>query len=762
MMKARVRKALWWALPLVLLASALMAWYVLPWWVKMPASLFEAHERGIVYHARDGTPLRHLLNEKEERVGQPMALHDIPKVLVDATLAAEDNRFYSHGGVDFLAIMRAILLNAKSGRVVSGASTITQQLIKVATDDPPKRTFSVKLMEMLQARQLEMRWSKTQILETYLNRISYGNQLTGCAIAIQGYFNKPPRHLSLAEASMLAAIPQSPARLNPFTAKQAVKKRQLYVLHRMLMLQMIGGEEHGAAAAQAIVLQRFRGGFAAPHAVELDHNSQLRDEKDITCTIDPRLQSRVEQIVAQRLTGLREKHVEHAAVVVIDNKTRQLLALVGSRDYFSPHGGQLNGAWIPRSPGSALKPFTYSLAFSSGSSPSSIVADLPIEFPTETGIYKPENYGKKYYGPMTYRDALGNSLNVSAVKVLAAYGGTMALLGLLQKCGLTTLHEDAAHYGLGLTIGNAPVRLVELTNAYATLANLGMHQSWTLRLNGAVNPPTRVMDESAAWMIADVLSDNQARAMVFGRNSVIRLPFKVAVKTGTSTSYRDNWTLGYTPEFTVGVWAGNFESEPMQGISGVTGAGPIFRAVFTFLKDTAGTTWYADPTWLTRGRIDPRTGRRVVDSGPEVRLSRSEVFHKDHLPAPVQATDYEEGTGKAILPPEYKRWAESADNWLHGLVTTDADHRFQKLTITSPLSGAVVVLDPDLPAGGSRLLLRAEPADAVEWKCDTLKLTKETAGVFAELRPGSHIVAAIRRGQVARSTFLVKKVAPPP
>jgi penicillin-binding protein 1C len=526
----------------------------------------------------------------------------------------------------------------------------------------------------------------------------------------------------------------------------------------MATFGMLDKESESMAATQRIVLQRFHGGFSAPHAVDLDLQLTPTSTGEVRTSLDAVLQAKVENMVEQRLASLRDRHVEHAAVVVLENRTRRVLALVGSRDYHAPDGGQINGAWTPRSPGSALKPFTYSLAFESGATPATLLADLPVEFATPTGVYRPENYDKRLYGPITCRQALGNSLNIAAVRLLDSTGGPKALVERLQKLGITTLTEPAEHYGLGLTIGNAPVRLIELTNAYATLASLGNHLPWSLRADAPPANPTRVIDESAAWLLADILSDNQARLMSFGNQSVIRLPFRVAVKTGTSTSYRDNWTLGFTPEFTVGVWAGNFEGQPMEQVSGVTGAGPIFRDVFMHLRQVHGTTWFDDPPWLVRARIDPRTGKRVVPRGPTPRLSRAEVFHKDRLPAPAQTSDYEARTGKAILPPEYSAWVVSGDNWLHGLVTTDARHRHVETQITSPLHGSVVVMDPDLPGGG-RLLLRTEPAGDVKWVCDTLRLEIQPEGTFARLQPGNHTIAAIRDGQSVRSTFTVK---PPP
>ena len=755
----------WWATPWkrwTLYAVGLLAcgWWVLPWTVPLPPALMSPVQTGRIYRAADGTPLRHLLNDSEQRVCLPVPFAGLPDVLVKATLAAEDKRFWSHGGVDVWAVLRAVRLNAASDRIVSGASTVTQQLVKVTAALPGRRDLMVKFGEALQARQVEMRWSKQQILQEYLNRISYGNQFIGCAAACEGYFRKPLHQLTPAEAAFLAAIPQSPSRLNPFRNPDAVAKRQQMILDRMEALGFIDHEAAGIARQQRIVLQRFHGGFAAPHAVELDLETQSAGAGEIRTTIDAQLQDYVETVVAQRLQGLRDRHVDHAAVVVLENATRKVLALVGSRDFHSKDGGQINGAWTPRSPGSALKPFTYSLALEAGATPATIVADLPIEFSTPTGVYKPENYDHKLYGPMTYRNALGNSLNIAAVRVLDSVGGPKSLVDRLSQLGVSTLTETPEHYGLGLTIGNAPVRLLELTNAYATLASLGMHRPWRLREDEPQPQAHRVIDESAAWLLADILSDNQARLMSFGRHSYIRLPFRAAVKTGTSTSYRDNWTLGFTPEFTVGVWAGNFEGQPMEDVTGVTGAGPIFRDVMIKLRDTRGTSWYPDPSWLVRARIDPRTGKRLVPTSPAVRLSRSEVFHKDRLPLVAQASDYEDRTGRAILGPEYTRWVASQDNWLHDLITTDATHRAVPLRVASPVDGSTVILDPDLP-DGRRLMLRAEPDDGTRWMCDTLQIREENGRSFAILEPGTHVIAVVRAGKSARSRFTVKQPLSP-
>lgn len=767
----------WRGLALLLVAAG-AAWWALPWGVSLPADLVEPREVSRRFIARGGEPLRQLLAEDGQRVGEAVTLDEVPRVLIDATLAAEDKRFFSHSGIDWLAIARAVRGNATAGRVVSGASTITQQLIKIS-EPPVKRTVGVKLAEAMKARRLERVWSKPEILAAYLNRVSYGNLFTGCAAACEGYFHKPLRDLTAAEAAFLAALPQAPGRMNPFRDATAAVRRQQRILKLMKEAGSLNAEAFEVAMRQEIRLQRFAGGFAAPHAVELSvaelaksSDPQAGGEAEplsarrnpgqiplpvVRTTIDFALQRQVEAIISGRLNGLESRHVTHAAVVVIENATGNVLALAGSRDFFAADGGQINGAWVPHSPGSAVKPFTYELAFEKGWTPASIVADLPVEYATSTGAYVPENYGRKVYGPMTCRTALGNSLNISAVKVLQNIGGPEVLLQRLRTLGLTTLTEDAEHYGLGLTIGNAPVRLVELANAFATLARLGVSKPWRLIAGGEVKGE-RLLDEARCYLIADILSDNQARLLTFGAHSSLRLPFRVAVKTGTSSTYRDNWTLGYTPEFTVGVWAGNFDNTPMHNVSGVTGAGPIFRDVFIELQSRFGTSWYEQSAAIVSARIDPRTGKRLTPQSPAARMSRDEIFIKGTEPPAADAGDYEEKTGRAILPPEYSAWVKSRDNWMGDLVTCgESGEPGKSLRIVNPIAGTVIRLDPDIPNNGGQLVLRAEPAANVRWTSPTLEVRGESDHAVAILKPGRHEIVATLGGKTARTFVIVEQ-----
>lgn len=755
--------------------SAATAWWVLPWCVPVPERLTRPLPVSPTFLSSDGRPLRQLLSAEGQRVAQPVRFEELPAPLIHATLAAEDRRFFSHGGVDLLAIGRAAWDNVTSLRVVSGASTLTQQLAKVSAGEQSSRTLFTKMVEALQARRIEMTWSKERILTEYLNRVSYGNLLTGCASAAEGYFHKPLRDLTPAECALLAALPQSPARLNPFRNLKAVEQRQKRILIRMAELGWLDAEATELALSEKPVFQRFTGGFEAPHAVEMlgkadtlvrptEDKTGAAADRSVRLTLDSATQQQVETIIERRLGALASKHVTQAAAVVIENKTGNVLALAGSRDYFADDGGQLNGAWVPHSPGSALKPFTYLLALDRGFTPASVIADLPVEYATPTGLYRPENYDRKTYGPVTVRDALGNSLNIPAVRVLQQIGGEKVLCSALQDFGITTLDEAPEHYGLGLTIGNAPVRLLELANAYACLARLGEWKPYSIVVPPSIGPPVAGIRpacgaERQCYVIADILSDPQARLISFGPRTVIRLPFRCAVKTGTSTNYRDNWTLGYTPEFTVGVWCGNFDNSPMANVSGVTGAGPIFREIMMWMHEKRGTSWYAEPEGIVHAKIDPRNGKRLDAGSPTVRASRDDLFLAGALPPAARPEDYD-SEGRAILPPEFARWIAQGDHWLAGLVVArPAGRTSMPPQITNPPDGSVFVLDPDLPDRGGRLLLRAAGGAEVLWSSPTLAVTIANGLSYAILTPGHHELCATdgTSGAEARSRFEVRE-----
>lgn len=735
-----IRRAAW-----VLLSAALLAvagWFALRF-VPLPHALLNGEFSETEFVDRNGLPLRSV-RPQDDPFGRTVPYSEIPLPLIEATLAAEDQRFWKHHGVDFRASVRALWQLAWHRRVVSGGSTISQQLIKLA--EPRPRTIRTKIIEGLQAMRLEQIWSKQRILAEYLNRLDYGNFNRGAAVAADFYFAKPLRDLTPAECALLASLPQAPSRLNPYSHLDRARKRQELVLNRMHSSGWLSNEELARALAEPVSLAKPRRVFEAPHFVDLvlsENPSAASSAHIVRTSLDLELNRFAEAVLREHLGTVKAQHVSNGALVILDNRTGEVCALVGSEDYFSPTAGQVNGAWAPRSPGSTLKPFTYLLAMERGASPATIVADVPTEFATTTGLFAPVNYNRHCYGPVRYRVALANSLNISAVKVLESIGGPEPLQHLLQQCGLSTLDHSPNDYGLGLTIGNADVRLLELANAYACLARLGEYQPYQLLAQFGHEKPApcrQVADASAAYLIADILSDNDARTLAFGPDSALRFDFPVACKTGTSSDFRDNWAFGYTPEFTVGVWIGNADGSPMQHVSGVTGAAPILHELFDYLHDRCGTTWYSQPTNVVECWIQPITGKRLkkMEALPGLDAVK-EKFLVYNLPSLENSSDYEmiSPSKYAVrLGNEYRDWFASGDNWLGDAVVLRRTQ--DPLRILFPPPGTVVYLDADLPDSGRRLFLRASGPANVEWHSDSLNLTNIGRRELAFLKEGHH------------------------
>ena len=727
--------------------------------ISIPPVLLRPPIQSIALLDRNGIPLREA--RVEERFSRELKIDDVPRHVINAVLAAEDKRFYQHHGVDWLATTRALTNGITRGHITSGASTITQQLIKISERRP--RTVWTKLIEGVTALRLEQAWTKEQILCAYLNRVDFGNLNIGLASAADYYFGKPVTDLSDAEAAFLAGLPRNPRKLNPHVALHRAQSRQLTVLRRMEENGWIDAVRFATANAELLQLRPPRRQFRAPHFTDLVLQ-QLGEIKDpeLRTTLDLPLKEEVERILRERLAQLREHNVHNGAAVVIDNASGDVIALVGSADYFSPGTGQVNGAWAKRSAGSTLKPFTYLLAFERGATPATIVADVRTSFAAADGFYRPENYNRRCYGPVTYRTALASSLNIPAVKVCLAAGGAEALHERLRTVGLTTLDHPADVYGFGLTLGNCEARLLELTNAYASLARLGVYYPWRVLADPAV--ASAVSAESRAthhapdalrqrtlqpaanglryskpelvWQIADILSDNSARTLAFGINSALRYDFPVACKTGTSTDFRDNWTIGFTPEFTVGVWVGNFDGSPMHEVSGVTGAGPILHGVFEHLHAQRGTSWYPRPVSIMERKIHPLTGKLLADHDPR---GVAEKFLPDQLPLSESADDYD-GESKVKLPNEYSDWYTSAENAVRAQAVLS--ETASELRITSPLAGSIYLLDPDIPSS-RRIPLSARGGKNLVWQSDSLRVTTDGGAEFAVGEEGEHRLTLI-------------------
>lgn len=767
------------------LAGVLAGLYLVPWFFPLPETLGTAAPSGILFVDREGRPVRRLL-DGELRADEPATYGEFPGNLVLATLAAEDSRYFSHGGIDFLGVMRAVRDALLHREFVSGASTITQQTIKLY-GPPRRRDFRTKIIEAFTARHLEMTTDKETILTAYLNHLPYGNQFTGARAAARGYFGKPLGDLSLAESALLAGLPNKPTKLNPWKNLEGARQRQLWILGRMREEGYIDEAQFAAALIEEPkLIAGHERSFHAPHFTELlleREGPAIEAAKTsgavVRTTLDLRLQHGVENIVSAELARLAHQAGEEndlqAAVVVIENASGGILALSGSRSFFGSAAGQVNGAWRPRSAGSTLKPFTYALALQRDATAATILADTPIEYITPTGTYQPVNFSRRFLGPVSVRHALANSLNVPAVKLLDEIGGPTRLHDCLVKdLHFTSLAPTATEYGLGLTLGNAEVRLLELTNGYATLARLG---EWKpVRFLHGLDPlasPTqqgqagadsrRVFDTDAAWLIGDILSDERARALAFGLNSPLNLPFRVAAKTGTSTDFRDSWTIGYTPDFTVGVWVGRFDNRPLKRISGAMGAAPIFHQVMVRLHRDHGARWYERPAGATEVVVDRISGKRPPEgiALPESRV-RKEWFVRGRIPSLASAADYD-GQTRTRLPLTYATWWREPSNPLKNdaIVEVPAESApVADFRIVSPLEGTVAFIDPDLPASGARFPLEVAGSgrEEIEWSSESLSVESENGKSWLVLQPGEHEVVALDRksGRSVKSRLKVE------
>ncbi len=579
-----------------------------------------------------------------------ITLEEISPYLIAATIATEDKDFYTNPGFDPWGIIRAFWQNYTSGEVVSGASTITQQLARTLLLSPEERsqvTTQRKAREIVLAAEITRKYSKDEILELYLNEIYYGNLAYGIEAAAETYFNISAGQLNLAQASFLAGLPQAPAIYDVFTYREAALLRHADVLNLMYQLSLKRNcipvrqsnvpicvtLEEAVAAAQEIEQYNFVQraiNMPYPHWVhfirtqleaQFDPQTIYRSGFKVYTTLDPDLQNYAQTKLKEQVDSLVENDATNGALVAIRPQSGEILAMVGSADFSNEAiSGQVNMAVAPRQPGSSIKPLTYIAAFEKGWTPATLIWDVPSEFPPSGNPddprepYKPVNYDGKFHGPVLARTALGSSYNVPAVKTLAYVGiyddpetpQKEGFIAFAERLGITTLTRD--DYGLSLTLGGGDVSLLELTGAFSIFANSGVRiqpysiekiidHSGNVVFQRELKEGEKVISSEHAYLISNILSDNAARTPAFGGNSVLKLPFSAAVKTGTTNDFRDNWTLGYTPDIVIGVWIGNADYTPMKNISGVTGAAPLWADIMQWAINRYN---QGDPTPFSR------------------------------------------------------------------------------------------------------------------------------------------------------------------
>ncbi len=626
-----------------------------------------------------------------------ISLDKISPYLIAATIATEDKDYYDHPGYDPIAIFRALVQNYTGGETVSGASTITQQLARTLLFSQDERTevsLRRKAREIVLAAEITRKYSKEQILEMYLNEIYYSNLAYGIEAAAETYFDTTADKLTLSQASFLAGLPQAPGVYDIFTNRDDTLNRHVQVLDLMVKLseeknciyvstnvQPVCIDANSAARAAVEIadypFQVRENNMRFPHWVNYIR-SQLEQQYDpqtifrtgftVYTTIDPNLQQLAERVVKEQVSTLTDFHVLDGALVAIQPATGQILSMVGSADFNNAEiDGQVNMAINPRQPGSSIKPLTYAAAFEKGWTPATLIWDVPSEFPPSGDPndprepYKPVNYDEKYHGPVTVRSALANSYNIPAVKTLNYIGiydnestpGEEGFIAFAKRMGITSLTRD--DYGLSLTLGGGEVTLLDMTSAFSIFANQGMQAKPVSILkiedySGNViyqykpEDPVQVIRPEHAYMISSILSDNKARTPMFGENSYLRMPFDAAGKTGTTNDFRDNWTMGYTPDLAAGVWVGNADYSPMINTTGLTGAAPIWSA---FMREAVPYLTNNNPTPFRRpgGIVDKVicsiSGTEPAQGCPE---TRTEIFASDQLPLPSSMDFYSKVT----------------------------------------------------------------------------------------------------------------------
>lgn len=691
---------------------------------------------------RSGKILLYDIHGEQKRTIVPLS--DIPQYMKTATLMAEDDDFYNHFGVDFKSMARAMIKNIEGQTVLQGGSTITQQLIKNIFLTP-ERTFSRKIKELILTLEMELKYSKDEILDFYLNAVPYGSNAYGVEAAAQTFFGKHARDITLAESALLASLTKATSYYSPFGSNtDELKKRQFYILERMRNAGYITAEDLELAKREDASYVYEASGIKAPHFVmyirdQLEKNfgdTQLKnDGLIVTTTLDWELQQEAERIVLEWAEKNKKRfNAENAALVAIDPNTGQILAMVGSKDYFNKEiDGNVNVAIRPRQPGSSFKPFAYAKAFEKGYTPDTIVVDAKTNF----GVYGakeyiPENYDEKFKGPITLKEALAQSRNVPAVKVLYL-AGLADTINLAHSMGITSLKQDTSHYGLSLVLGGGEVTLLEQTAAYGVFAQDGVYNKPAAILSIVSNngkklyesspDPKEILAPQIARLITYILSNNTLRAPLFGVKSPLHIEnIPSAAKSGTTQEYRDAWTMGYTPKIAVGVWVGNNNNSKMNKADGVKAAAPIWNE---FMQKTYTIKqWvpeeFAAPEPINTDKpilagslsapvtlpIDIVSGKIATEYTPK-ELIEEKTFHELH--SILYYVDKDNPRGEPPTNPEHNPqfilWEEGVKKWVEEQTASstifqapplqyDDIHipaNFPQLLISAPQNNALIV-----------------------------------------------------------------------
>lgn len=754
-------------------------------------------EGTVLVRDRDGRVLREISPRGAERA-ITVTRAELGDTMVRALVAAEDRRFFGHVGVDPFAVLRSAALDLVRGRVVSGASTLSMQLARIVRPHP--RTFAGKLGEALLALRIEASLDKERIVTEYANRAPFGPNVRGVRAASLALFGKEPGALSVAEAALLASLPRGPTTYDPARHKARLAARRDVVLRRMHQFGFLDAGSLAVALAEPpdprVVAHPLASAYHVASAAARGDLGPVSGPV-VDTTIDRELQAASERTVAAHVAALAERHVSAGAAIVIDHQTGEVLAYVGSPDPFDrARGGWNDGVRARRQAGSTLKPFLYGLAFDRGAIDAATpLADVPLTVPLPGGAFVPHNYDGQFHGPVRARVALASSLNVPAV-ALATEVGEASFLDLLHAVGFE-LPERPEHYGAALALGDGEISLFELARAYAAIARGGRAVTLRVLRDRAGAAPNadgpRVVSARSAALLADILADKDARLPAFGERSVLELPFRASVKTGTSKGFRDNWAVGFTSHVTVAVWVGNFDGSPMNDVSGVAGAGPILRAVLTAAeartasagapaeREDAGLREVGlEETWvcpLSGERAGPDCPHAVREwLAPGARAGARHVCSM-HVHAWIDAEGARAAASCAsrrasfeVMPPALREWAKLAGRPLlperasracpPGVEDVAARSGADAaLAIEHPVTESRYYLEPSRSASAQSIAVRVKtPLDApsVGLRVDGHEVTRARPGepLAWVPSPGRHALAAEAGGRASEPVYV--------
>lgn len=673
---------------------------------------------------RNGILLREIIGD-EGGVMRWASVDSINTFMIEAAIFSEDRHFYSHPGIDIGALLRAFTQLITKRRFISGGSTITMQVARLSYPIRHWNTFMRKIAEIMLALKIDLWLTKDEIMEIYLNRVYFGNMLYGIEAASQCYYGKSPAELSEKEVLILINSIQAPSTCNPLHTQKIIKKadRMAQMMYENGLMDDSQMRSYSKESNDAMPIHFT---FRAPHVTDrIIYEMNGREWREVYSTIDIELQESLEKTIKTTLKQFENRNLSNGGIIVIHAQSGAILALVGSMSYFDDSiDGQFNTVYGFRSPGSSLKPFTYALGLMNGYNACTMIKDEPLYFSEPFGDYKPENYDFKFHGDVPFRQALGCSYNIPAVKVLNSIGYNK-LYTILMKMGFNNHGHKAEHYGLAITLGSMSVDLYHLANAYTLFPNLGVMKKArlidsVLTVSNSVeymkSDSIRIIPQWTAFIIADILTDNNARMPAFEEENPFKLPFYAGVKTGTSKNYKDNLSLGFTGNYVIGVWAGNNNNQPMLNVSGITGAGVLFRhTVMEMYERYELGLRPSAPDSIVLMDICTHTG---LLAGSECRNTRTEYIYKFNIP-----------------------------DVCHQCSGHDSNND-RNTFIEYPDNGDIFVIAPDIDINTQAIRI------SVKGLRDEDELFIDGTAVSSELwilKPGVHIIIAKRDGEIIDS-----------